>query len=90
MNKEIFIEVRENFKKIYTIINHIINSYENQKENLSEEQKNAFISETMLKLSDISSITQINIHNLDMILSIDNIKQKQTKKDSHKPPLYTN
>ena len=76
MSKETYMEVRENLKYMYTIVNNIINSYEKHKENLSSTETNNFMIETMIELGEVSSILQIDIHRLDMIFSINNINTK--------------
>jgi hypothetical protein len=76
MSKETYIEVRENLNYIYSLVNGMINNLEMQKENGSDIQIHFPIDEIMLKLGDISSILQIDIHRLDMIFSIDNIQSK--------------
>jgi len=76
MSKETYMEVRENLKYIYTIVNNIINSYERHNENLATKQTNEFMTETIIRLGEVSSILQIDIHRLDMIFSINNINSK--------------
>lgn len=76
MSKETYLEVRENLKYIYSIVNDLINSYERQKDSLTEDQKGNYMVETMIKLGEVSSILQIDIHRLDMIFSISNINSK--------------
>lgn len=76
MSKETYIEIRENMKYIYGVVNNIINSYEKQKTTMTQDQKDIFFSESVLKLGDVSSILQIDIHRLDIILSIQNINNK--------------
>ncbi len=80
MSKETYLEVRENLKKIYSIVNDVINSYERQKDSLTEDQKGNYMAATMIKLGEISSILQIDIHRLDMIFSINNINSKVSYK----------
>lgn len=76
MSKGTYLEVRENLNYIYSLVNDVINNYEMQKNNDSDIQSHLPIEEIMLKLGDVSSILQIDIHRLDMIFSINNIQSK--------------
>lgn len=76
MGNETDIEIRENLKYIYSVVNDIINSYEGSKDSLADKQKDDILADIMLRLGEISSMTQIDIHRLDMIFSVENINRE--------------
>ncbi len=73
MGKETYIELRENLKYIYAIVNEIINSHENKEKNFEGKNTGEFMDEVVHKLGEVSSILQIDIHRLDMIFASENI-----------------
>ena len=73
MNKQSYLEIREDLKYVYSLTNNLINDYEMQKRN---QQKCLASDEIISNLADISSLLQIDIHRLDMLLSINNIQSQ--------------
>ncbi len=84
MGKETYIELRENLKYIYAVVNELINSHENREKALEYKNTDEFMDEVVQKLGEVSSILQIDIHRLDMIFSVENIAQK-TDRQSPQP-----